>query len=180
MFPGLPFPALQFLIMLEHFMRIFEKLPSINLADVHVNVNILASFNSKPHFNVRSTESWRKSTPGCICEEIQYINFSPNRDITSGLYWGQFWVWNQDQISHWIPFIHYHMWWSREEISVMYMCQSRVPIKGYSIVYFDRITTFKVLYRWTSIKGRAHMRFVDSFDIHASMKQVWAPPLTEV
>ena len=38
-------------------MRIFEKLPSINLADVHINIKILASFNSKSHFNVRSTES---------------------------------------------------------------------------------------------------------------------------
>ena len=30
------------------------------------------------------------------------------------------------------------------------------------------------------VKGRAHMRFVHSLDIHASMKRVWAPPLTKV
>ena len=67
-------------------------------------------------------------------------------------------------ITHW----HIHMW------------QSRVEIEGYSVAYFDRIAAFKAPYRWTSIKGGAHMRFVDSLDIHASTKHVWAPPLTEV
>ena len=56
----------------------------------------------------------------------------------------------------------------------------RVEIEGYSIAYFDRIAAFEAPYRWTSVKGRAHMRFVDLLDIHASMKRVWALPLTEV
>ena len=44
------------------------------------------------------------------------------------------------------------------------MWQSRVEIEGYSVAYFDRIVAFKVPYRWISIKGGAHMRFVDSWD----------------
>ena len=60
------------------------------------------------------------------------------------------------------------------------MWQSHVEIEGYSVVYFDRIAAFKVSNRWTSVKGVAHMRFVDSLDIHASTKYVSATPLTEV
>ena len=60
------------------------------------------------------------------------------------------------------------------------MWQSRVEIEGYSVAYFDRIAAFEVPYRWTSVKGGAHMHFVDLLDIHASTKHVWAPPLTEV
>ena len=41
------------------------------------------------------------------------------------------------------------------------MWQSRVEIEGYSIVYFDCIATFEALHRWTSVKGEAHMRFVE-------------------
>ena len=33
---------------------------------------------------------------------------------------------------------------------------------------------------WTSVKGGTHTRFVDSVNIHASTKYVWAPPLMEV
>ena len=62
----------------------------------------------------------------------------------------------------------------------IYLWQSRVEIEGYSIAYFDRIAAFKALYRQTSVKGRARMRFVDSLDIHASTKHIWAPPLAEV
>ena len=40
--------------------------------------------------------------------------------------------------------------------------QSRVEIEGYSIAYFDRIAASKAPYRCTSVKGEAHMRFVDS------------------
>ena len=61
-----------------------------------------------------------------------------------------------------------------------YIWQSRVEIEGYSVAYFDHFTTFEVPYHWTSIKGGAHMSFVDSLDIHASTKHVQAPPLTEV
>ena len=60
------------------------------------------------------------------------------------------------------------------------MWQSRVEIEGYSVAYFDCIAAFEAPYRWTSVKGEAHMRFVDLLDIHASTKRVWAPPLTEV
>ena len=59
----------------------------------------------------------------------------------------------------------------------IYMWQSHVEIEGYSVAYFNRIAVFKVPYRWTSVKGEAHMHFVD---LHASMEHVWAPPLTEV
>ena len=60
------------------------------------------------------------------------------------------------------------------------MWQSRVEIEGYSVAYFDRVAAFEASYRWTSVKGGAHTRFVDLLDIHASTKRVWAPPLTEV
>ena len=60
------------------------------------------------------------------------------------------------------------------------MWQSRVEIEGYFVAYFDRFAAFKVPYRWTSVKGGAHMRFIDSLDIHASAKHVWALPLTGV
>ena len=63
---------------------------------------------------------------------------------------------------------------------VIYMWQSRVEIEGYSVVYFVCIAAFKAPYHWTSIKGGAHTRFVDSLAIHASTKRVWAPPLMEV
>ena len=45
-------------------------------------------------------------------------------------------------------------------ISMEFMWQSCVEIEGYSVVYFDRITAFEALYRWTSVKGGAHMHFV--------------------
>ena len=61
-----------------------------------------------------------------------------------------------------------------------HLWQSRVEIEGNSVAYFDCIAAFETLYRWTSVKGVAHMCFVDSLDIHASTKHVWAPPLTEV
>ena len=52
------------------------------------------------------------------------------------------------------------------------MWQSCVEIEGYSVAYFDRIAVFEAPYRGTSVKGRAHMHFVDSLDIHASTKRV--------
>ena len=48
--------------------------------------------------------------------------------------------------------------------------QSRVEIEDYSIVYFDCVAAFKVPYHRTSVEGEAHMRFIGSLDIHASMK----------
>ena len=60
------------------------------------------------------------------------------------------------------------------------MCQSHVEIEGYSVAYFDRIAAFEVPYRWTFVKGGAHVHFVDSLDIHASSNSLWAPPLMEV
>ena len=56
------------------------------------------------------------------------------------------------------------------------MWQSRVEIEDYSAVYLDRIAVFEVPYRWTSIKGRAHMHFVTLLDIHPSTKHIWALP----
>ena len=50
------------------------------------------------------------------------------------------------------------------------MWQSRVEIEGYSVAYFDRIAAFEAPYCWTSVKGEAHMRFVDSLVIHTSTK----------
>ena len=41
------------------------------------------------------------------------------------------------------------------------MWQSCVEIEGYSIANFDRIIAFEALY-CSSVKGGAHMRFVDS------------------
>ena len=61
-----------------------------------------------------------------------------------------------------------------------HMWQSHVEIEGYSIAYFDRIAVFEVPYRWTSIKGRAHTRFIDVWISNEYTKRVWAPPLTEV
>ena len=46
--------------------------------------------------------------------------------------------------------------------------QSRVEIEHYSIAYFDHITAFKVLYPSTSVKGGAHMRYVDLSGIDAA------------
>ena len=42
------------------------------------------------------------------------------------------------------------------------MWQSRVEIEGYSIAYFDHIAVFEAPYRWTSVKGGTHTRFVDA------------------
>ena len=70
--------------------------------------------------------------------------------------------------------------YSIEDFRWIYMWQFHIEIDGYSITYFDHITAFKAPYCWTSIKGGAHMHFVDSLDIHESTKLVWAPPLTEV
>ena len=59
------------------------------------------------------------------------------------------------------------------------MWQSRVEIEDYSVVYFNRIVAFEVPYRWTSVKGGAHTRFIDVWISHESTKHVWALPLTE-
>ena len=50
----------------------------------------------------------------------------------------------------------------------------------YSVTYFDHIAVFEVPYCWTSVKGGAHMCFVDAWISTESMKHIWAPPLTEV
>ena len=49
----------------------------------------------------------------------------------------------------------------------MYMWQSQVEIKHYSVAYFDHITAFKVLYHSTSVKGGAHTHYVDLLGIDA-------------
>ena len=55
-----------------------------------------------------------------------------------------------------------------------------VKLEDYSIVYFNHIAVLKEPYHWTSVKGGAHMLFIDLLDIHASTKHVRAPPLTQV
>ena len=61
------------------------------------------------------------------------------------------------------------------------MWPSRVGIKGYFVMYFDRIAVFEApLYRWTSVEGRAHTGFVAVWLSNESTKRIWAPPLTEV
>ena len=57
----------------------------------------------------------------------------------------------------------------------MYMWQSRVEIEAYSVAYFDRIAAFEAQNRWTSVKGGAHMHYVDLLDIHASEKRTYEP-----
>ena len=54
---------------------------------------------------------------------------------------------------------------SDNSLDLIQLWQSRVEIKGYSVAYFDCIVAFEVPHRWTSVKGGAHMRFVDSWDI---------------
>ena len=49
-----------------------------------------------------------------------------------------------------------------------HMWQSRVEIEHYSVTYFDRITTFEVLYRSTSVKGGAHTHYADLSGIDAA------------
>ena len=46
------------------------------------------------------------------------------------------------------------------------MWQSQVEIQHYSVVYFDPITAFEVLYRRTSVKGGVDMRCVNVVSIH--------------
>ena len=53
-------------------------------------------------------------------------------------------------------------------------------MEGYSVAYFDRIAVFEAPYRWTSVKGGAHTRFIDAWISNESTKCIWAPPLAEV
>ena len=55
-----------------------------------------------------------------------------------------------------------------------YVWQFHVEIEGYSVAYFDHITVFEVPYRWTSVKGGAHMPYLCIY------KARWAPPLMEL
>ena len=59
------------------------------------------------------------------------------------------------------------------------MWQSRVEIKVHFDAYFNCTAAFQAPYQ-TSIKGRAHMHFLDVQISNKSMKWEWAPPLTEV
>ena len=55
-----------------------------------------------------------------------------------------------------------------------YVWQFHVEIEGYSVAYFDHITVFEAPYRWTSVKGGAHMPYLCIY------KARWAPPLMEL
>ena len=46
------------------------------------------------------------------------------------------------------------------------MWQSQVEIEHYSVAYFKCITAFEALLRRTSVKGGAHMRWVNVSSIH--------------
>ena len=61
-------------------------------------------------------------------------------------------------------------------------CQSpsKIRLDGYSVAYFNCITTPEAPYHRTSIKGAAHMCLINIVDIHTSMKPVWVPTLTVV
>ena len=79
-----------------------------------------------------------------------------------------------------------HLWMDRKNKTCdgwhlwKHMWQSRVEIKGYSVVYFDQIAGFEEPYQWTFVKGGAHTRFIDVWTSNESTKQVWAPPFMEV
>ena len=60
------------------------------------------------------------------------------------------------------------------------MWQSHVEIKGYSVAYFNCIAVFEAPYRWTSVKGGAHMCFADAWISNKSTERIWSLPLTEV
>ena len=53
-----------------------------------------------------------------------------------------------------------------------HLWQSQVEIEHYSVAYFNRVTMFKVLLCTTSVKGGAHMRYIDLSAIHASSLSV--------
>ena len=60
-----------------------------------------------------------------------------------------------------------------------YMWQSQIEIEYYSVAYFECITELVTLLCLVFAEGRAHMRFIDTSDIHAISHCVWALPLTE-
>ena len=62
----------------------------------------------------------------------------------------------------------------------VYMWQSHVEIKDYSVTYFERIITFEAPSLWTFLKGGGSCTLRGSTDILASTKRTWTPPLTEV
>ena len=59
--------------------------------------------------------------------------------------------------------------------SKLHMCESQMEIQ-----HFACVTTLKVLYHRTFIKGGAHTHCTDVLGIHESTQFVSAPPLTEV
>ena len=69
---------------------------------------------------------------------------------------------------------------SKGKVYGQYMWQSRVEIEHYFVPYFNCITVFKALYHKTSVKGGAHMRWVNSWILTTFTQRVWVPPLTEV
>ena len=67
-------------------------------------------------------------------------------------------IWTQREFPA-IRYLHMHLIAQTHPtlVKLMYVWQSCVEIEDYSVAYFDRITVFEVPYRWTSIKGGAHM-----------------------
>ena len=51
--------------------------------------------------------------------------------------------------------------WGTRKITLCYTSAYLTrETEGYSVAYFDHIAVFQAPYRWTSIKGRAHMCFI--------------------
>ena len=56
------------------------------------------------------------------------------------------------------------------------MWQSQVEIEHYSIMYFNHVIAFKVLWCRTFVEGRAHMCSIDVSTVCASMQRIWTLP----
>ena len=100
------------------------------------------------------------------------------------------------EIAVFVSWSHQHSRWSLVGISWNASCavgdfvehlglfflfrwQSWIEIEYYSVAYFEHITEFHTLERWTFAKGGAHMRNVNARISDVSTKRVWAPPLAE-
>ena len=54
----------------------------------------------------------------------------------------------------------------------VYMWQSQVENKHYSVAYFNRTRAFKALYLRTSVKGGAHTCYIEASQIDATVQHV--------
>ena len=70
-----------------------------------------------------------------------------------------------------------YSWYGGVIVIILYMWQSRIEIEYYSVAYFERITEFDALLRWTSAKGGALCKRMNIWCVHVA--RVWAPPQAE-